>query len=79
MDSDAPSSSAPAVVSMAASKGGRTPGKAHKSAKVAKARSYISPSIKTPYEKRRVADQKQASTKDVEKEMKEEKSAEQER
>jgi len=80
MDADAPStSSAPAVVAMAASKNGRTPGKAHKSQKAAKARSYISPSIKTPFEKRREADQKQASIKGVEKEMKEEKAAEQER
>lgn len=73
------STSKPLVVPMAASKNGRTPGKAHKSQKTAKARSYISPAIKTPFEKRREADKKREATKGVEREMKEEKESEKER
>jgi rRNA-processing protein CGR1 len=79
MDVESASSSAPVVLNMAPSKNGRTPGKAHKSAKTAKARSYISPAIKTPFEKRREADKKREAIKGVEKDMKEEKEAEQER
>ena len=73
------SSSTPLVVSVAPSKNGRTPGKAHKSQKDAKARSYMSPSVKTPYEKRREADLKKAAIKGVEKDMKEEEEAARER
>lgn len=76
---DAGSSSTPLVLSVAPSKKGRSPGKAHKSQKEAKARSYMSASIKTPYEKRREADLKKASIKGIEKDMKEEEEAARER
>jgi rRNA-processing protein CGR1 len=75
----AESSSTPRILSVAPSNKGRTPGKAHKSQKTAKARSYISPAIKTPYEKRREADLKKAAVKGVEKDMKEEEEATRER
>ena len=72
IDSQAPGHPAPALVPMAASKLGRSPGKAHKSQKVAKVRSYISPAIKTPFEKRKEAEKKKQAVKDAEREMKEE-------
>lgn len=73
------SSSTPVTVPLAPSKQGRTPGKAHKSAKSAKARSYISSAIKTPFEKRKEAENKRAAVKGVERDMKEEIEAEKER
>ncbi|WVQ96164.1 hypothetical protein IAU59_003267 [Kwoniella sp. CBS 9459] len=74
-----PTSTAPVTVSLAASKNGRTPGKAHKSEKTAVKRSYISPSIKTPFEKRRERDRQVEATKTLEKELKDEKEEERQR
>lgn len=78
-----PSSSAqttaPVVVSVAPSKNGRTPGKAHKSAKTALRRSYISPSVKTPFEKRMEKEKAQQAAKQLEKELKEEKETDRQR
>lgn len=71
--------SAPTVVSVAPSKNGRTPGKAHKSAKTALRRSYISPSVKTPFEKRMEKEKAQQAAKQLEKELKEEKENERQR
>ena len=73
------SSSTPATVPLAPSKQGRAPGKAHKSAKQAKARSYISASIKTPFEKRKELEKQRDATKGVERDMKDEAAAERER
>jgi rRNA-processing protein CGR1 len=56
---------------IAASNGGRSVGKAHKSAKSALKRSYISPSVKTPFEKRKEKEKVQEAVKAVEQEMKE--------
>jgi rRNA-processing protein CGR1 len=67
------------TVPLAPSKQGRTPGKAHKSAKTAKARSYISPAIKSSFEKRKELEKKRDAVKGVEKDMKEEAEAEKER
>lgn len=58
---------------------GRSVGKAHKSGKAALKRSYISPSIKTPFEKRKEQDKAREATRMVEQDMKEETKAEQER
>ncbi|WVF68624.1 hypothetical protein IAT40_003394 [Kwoniella sp. CBS 6097] len=70
---------APVTVSLAASKNGRTAGKAHKSDKTAVKRSYISNSIKTPFEKRREKDRQTDATKALEKEMKDDKEEERQR
>ncbi|WRT69499.1 uncharacterized protein IL334_006485 [Kwoniella shivajii] len=75
----ASSSTAPVLVSVAASRNGRTPGKAHKGEKTALKRSYISNAVKTPYEKRREKDRQQESMKAVEKELKDDKQAEKDR
>lgn len=64
------------VVDLANSRNGRTPGKAHKGAKSAVRRSYISPSIKSTFEKRKELEKRCEAVKGVEKEMKEEKQAE---
>lgn len=64
---------------LAPSKLGRSVGKAHKSSKTALKRSYISPSVKTPFEKRKEQDKAREATRMVEQEMKEETKAEQER
>lgn len=69
------SSSAHATQEVAQRKGGRTPGKAHKSAKAPLRRSYISESIKTPFAKRMEEEQKKQAVKAVEKEMKDDKEA----
>jgi hypothetical protein len=69
----------PPTISLAASKNGRVSGKAWKETKVATRRSYLSPSLKTPFEVRREADKKREAVKLLEKEMKEEKEAEAER
>lgn len=61
---------------IAASNGGRSVGKAHKSSKSALKRSYISPSLKTPFEKRKEKEQAQEAVKAVEQEMKEHEEAE---
>lgn len=58
---------------------GRSVGKAHKSSKTALRRSYISPAIKTPFEKRKEKEQAREAVRQVEQEMKEESQAEQER
>jgi rRNA-processing protein CGR1 len=76
-----PSSSADVITSsapkpIAASNGGRSVGKAHKSAKSALKRSYISPSLKTPFEKRKEKEKAQEAVKAVEQEMKEDGEAE---
>jgi rRNA-processing protein CGR1 len=76
MDQPIASSSTPVTLSLAPSKNGRTPGKAHKSPKTALRRSYISPSVKTPFEKRMEAEKQKQATIGLEKEMKEEKQAE---
>lgn len=76
------SSSAPrdsVLLSVAPSKNGRTAGKAHKSSKTATRRSYISNSIKTPFEKRMEKEKEREAVKQVEREMKEEAEAERER
>ena len=57
---------------MAASKAGRSAGKAHKSAKAPVRRSYISAAIKTPFEKRMEAEKRKQAVKGVEKDMKQE-------
>lgn len=67
------------VVSVAPSKNGRTPGKAHKSAKTALRRSYISPSVKTPFEKRMEKEKAQQAAKQLERELKEEKETDRQR
>jgi hypothetical protein len=64
---------------IAASNGGRSIGKAHKSSKSALKRSYISPSLKTPFEKRKEKEQAQEAVKAVEQEMKEHEEAEKSR
>ena len=80
MDTEQPIASSSSVpIPMAASKAGRSAGKAHKSAKAPVRRSYISPAIKTPFEKRREADTRKEATKSVEKDMKEELQAEKDR
>lgn len=61
---------------IAASNGGRSVGKAHKSAKSALKRSYISPAVKTPFEKRKEKEKAQEAVKAVEKEMKDDTEAE---
>jgi hypothetical protein len=61
---------------IAASNGGRSVGKAHKSAKSALKRSYISPSLKTPFEKRKEKEKAQEAVKAVEQEMKDDTEAE---
>ncbi|KAK4685293.1 rRNA-processing protein CGR1, partial [Tremellales sp. Uapishka_1] len=71
--------SAPVLLSVAASKNGRTAGKAHKITKTATRRSYLSASVKTPFEIRKENDKKAASIKALEREMKDEKAAETER
>jgi rRNA-processing protein CGR1 len=60
---------------IAASNGGRSIGKAHKSPKEALKRSYISPSLKTPFEKRKEKEKAQEAVKAVEQEMKEDEEA----
>ena len=67
------------VQPLAASRNGRTPGKAHKATKSATRRSYLSQAVKTGFEHRKQLEKKKAAIKGVEKEMKEEKDAEQER
>ncbi|OXC68699.1 rRNA-processing protein CGR1 [Cryptococcus neoformans] len=69
----------PVIVSVAPSKNGRTPGKAHKSAKTALRRSYISPSVKTPFEKRMENEKAQQAAKQLERELKEEKETDRQR
>lgn len=85
----------PKLIEMAASKNGRVSGKNWKTEKTAKAcvlclsslssltmsrsRSYISPSVKTPFAARQEAQKKKDAMKALEKEMKEEKEAEAER
>ncbi|GFZ50116.1 rRNA-processing protein CGR1 [Saitozyma sp. JCM 24511] len=69
----------PVLLSVAPSKNGRTAGKAHKSSKTATRRSYISNSIKTPFEKRMEKEKEREAVKQVEREMKEEAEAERER
>lgn len=64
---------------LAHTKGGRTAGKAHKSEKTALRRSYISPALKTPFEKRMERQKEKDAVKAVEKEMKDEQEAERER
>ncbi|WVQ79403.1 rRNA-processing protein CGR1 [Cryptococcus sp. DSM 104549] len=66
----------PVVVSVALSNNGRTPGKAHKGGKTAVRRSYISPSIKTPFDKRMDKERAAQAAKQLEREMKEEKEEE---
>ncbi|WWD20125.1 rRNA-processing protein CGR1 [Kwoniella shandongensis] len=73
------SSSAPVIVSVAPSKLGRTPGKAHKSEKTALKRSYLSAEIKTPFEKRMENEKKKEAAKAVERELKEEAETERQR
>lgn len=58
---------------------GRSVGKAHKSTKTALRRSYISPSLKTPFEKRKEKEKAQEAVKAVEQEMKEDDQAEKDR
>lgn len=58
---------------------GRSTGKAHKSSKSALRRSYISPSIKTPFEKRKEKEQARDAVRAVEQDMKEDKEAEDDR
>jgi rRNA-processing protein CGR1 len=65
----------PAPRPIAASNGGRSIGKAHKSPKEALKRSYISPSLKTPFEKRKEKEKAQEAVKAVEQEMKEDEEA----
>ena len=81
MDTDAQpiASTSTAPVQMAASKAGRSAGKAHKSAKTPVKRTYISAAIKTPFEKRREADKRKEAIKGVEKDFKEELQAEKDR
>ncbi|WVR08229.1 rRNA-processing protein CGR1 [Kwoniella sp. DSM 27419] len=79
LDPTPSSSTTPVVVSVAASKNGRTAGKAHKSEKTAKNRSYISESLKTPFEKRREKDRQVEAMKTMEKELKDDKEAERQR
>jgi rRNA-processing protein CGR1 len=64
---------------LAQSKGGRSAGKAHKSDKVALRRNYISPAVKTPFQKRMEKQKVVDATKGVEREMKDEQAAERER
>jgi hypothetical protein len=66
-------------IPLAAPKLGRTPGKAHKTAKTATRRSHISDALKTPFAKRKEAETKREAMKAVEREMKEEEVAEKER
>lgn len=58
---------------------GRSVGKAHKSTKTALRRSYISPSIKTPFEKRKEKEKARDAVKAVEQEMREDEQAEKDR
>ena len=67
------------LVEVATSKHGRIPGKAHKANKSAVRRSYISPAIKSPFDKRKELEKKRQAVKDVERDMKEEAKAEAER
>jgi rRNA-processing protein CGR1 len=69
------SSAAAAPQEVAGSKNGRTMGKAHKSAKTAVRRSYISEAIKTPFARRMEEEQRRQSVKATEKEMKDDKEA----
>lgn len=64
------------VVSVAATKNGRTPGKAHKGDKTATRRSQIPSGLKSTFEKRRELDAKREATKQTEREMKAEAEAE---
>nr|XP_018260458.1 rRNA-processing protein CGR1 [Kwoniella dejecticola CBS 10117]OBR82616.1 rRNA-processing protein CGR1 [Kwoniella dejecticola CBS 10117] len=79
INAEASSSTSPVTVSVAASRNGRTPGKAHKSEKTAVKRSYISNSVKTPFEKRREQDKAKAAMKAVEQELKDDKQADHDR
>ncbi|ORX37924.1 hypothetical protein BD324DRAFT_623845 [Kockovaella imperatae] len=80
MEVDNPSAGPSAPVrSLAASKNGRTAGKAHKESKSAARRSYLSRASKQGFEHRKELESKRQAMKGVEKEMKEEKEAEQER
>ncbi|WVQ75095.1 rRNA-processing protein CGR1 [Cryptococcus sp. DSM 104548] len=79
MSSAEASTSAPVTISVAPSKNGRTAGKAHKSDKSAVRRSYISPSIKTPFDKRKEKEAAINANKTFEKELKDEKEAERQR
>ncbi|WWC73501.1 uncharacterized protein I206_107472 [Kwoniella pini CBS 10737] len=74
-NAEASSSTSAVIVSVAASRNGRTPGKAHKGEKTAVKRSYISNSVKTPFEKRREQDKAKAAMKAVEQELKDDKQA----
>lgn len=76
--STTPDPNAP-TTTIARSKNGRSTGKALKSAKAPLRRSYISPAVKTPFEKRKEEDKKKQAIKDVEKEMKQELADEKER
>jgi rRNA-processing protein CGR1 len=69
----------PVLITVAAPKNGRTPGKAHKSDKTAVRRSYINTAIKTPFEKRMEAEKRREAVKRVERDLKEEAEAEAER
>lgn len=66
----------PVFVSVAASKNGRTPGKAHKGDKTATRRSQIPSGLKSSFAKRRELDAKREATKEMEREMKAEVEAE---
>lgn len=66
-------------VPLAASKLGRTAGKAHKEQKTAVRRSGLSDALKTPFEKRKEQEAARQAVKDQEKAMKAEKEAEHER
>ncbi len=73
------SSSILPTVNLAASRTGRTPGKAHKATKCAVRRSYLSSAVKSSFHKRKELEKRREAIKNVEKEMKEEKEAEAER
>ena len=65
---------------LASSKLGRTSGKSWKPMKeTAVRRSYLSPAIKTPFEKRKERERAKEAVKAVEREMKDDKAAEDER
>lgn len=77
MDSTAASSSAsPVMLELAASKNGRTPGKAHKAPKAATRRSHLSPALKTAFEKRKEQEKRKEAVKAVEQGMRDEKASE---
>lgn len=76
MEQPIASSSTAPPLEVAASKNGRTIGKAHKSGKAPVRRSYISDAIKTPFAQRMEEEKKRQAVRALEKEMKEEKEAE---